>query len=752
MNSLQERLQAALGERYQVERELGHGGMATVFLANDPKHDRRVAIKVLRSDLAQSMGTERFEREIRLAGRLSHPNILPLFDSGSANGMLYYVMPYVSGHSLSDRLAREVQLPIPDAVEIARQVATALAHAHEAGFVHRDIKPENILLDGERALVADFGIARALEGEDREKLTQTGLAIGTPTYMSPEQTADSSRLDGRTDIYSLGCVLYHMLIGEPPFTGHSAQAVLVRHAVERIPNMRAVRDTIPPSLELVVNRAMAKSPADRFQTATKFAEALGTLDHTTVPVGPISAGKFRLGRKGWTLVAVGAALVVALQAIVALKPWRSGDVAPATDPNALLVLPSSITGPPDSTLRVMALGIPSMLSQLFSGEGGPRSVDWGTTDSLLGSMGAPGAELTTEATARIAGLVGAGLVLRSQIAPAGGGIVLTASLERLADRAVIARVDRVEGPQDSLVPLLNRLATELLVRSAGEPAERLPVLLATDLSAVRAYLSGQEAFAHGSFSLAAKRFGDALAIDSTFTLAALGLATTGGFVNDTLQVLGLTRAWATRSRLGPSDQTYLVALGGPRFPRPSTAAEELRAAEVAVRTAPDQMERWYQLGEKLFHAGPWLGLTNTRERATAAFRKVLSLDSLFVPALGHLLDLAGSDNDTASTRALGHQYFAIDSTGELADYYRWRIRLLIPGDSIGANVEARMNDLTPATLERMIDAAQLDGVALEDAITAATILRNRSSSSFDARYYDIKLREIALNRGRRAGE
>jgi TolB-like protein len=270
-----ERLQTALGDRYRVERELGAGGMATVFLAQDVKHDREVAIKVLHPELAASIGSERFDREIRLAAKLQHPHILGLYDSGAANGLLYYVMPFVKGESLRDRLNREQQLPIDDAIQIAVEVADALGYAHEHGVVHRDIKPENILLSGGHALVADFGIARAAASADTQKLTQTGVAIGTPLYMSPEQSVGEN-VGPTADIYSLGCVLYEMLSGSPPFTGPNARAIMARHAMTPVPGLQEVRASVPDEIEDAVMAALAKVPADRPQTAKQFCEIMGT--------------------------------------------------------------------------------------------------------------------------------------------------------------------------------------------------------------------------------------------------------------------------------------------------------------------------------------------------------------------------------------------------------------------------------------------------------------------------------------------
>ena len=288
------RLDTALGERYRVERELGRGATATVYLAQDLRHDRQVALKVLYPELAASLGPERFRREIAIASKLSHPNILPLYDSGGAGGLLYYVMPYVAGESLRDRLRREIQLPVAEALRIARQVADALGHAHTQGLVHRDVKPGNILLQGDHASVADFGVARAIETASSERLTETGLAVGTAFYMSPEQAAGRGRVDGRSDVYALGCVLYEMLAGEPPFTGSTSQAVVAKHMQAPIPDVRVVRPSAPRRLQRAIERALAKVPADRFATAGEFAEALdrsGTVPRVQVPNGrTIAAG------------------------------------------------------------------------------------------------------------------------------------------------------------------------------------------------------------------------------------------------------------------------------------------------------------------------------------------------------------------------------------------------------------------------------------------------------------------------------
>src|SRR5213593_1791199 len=257
MADLSERVRASLAGRYTIERELGRGGMATVYLARDLKHDRPVALKVLRPELAAVLGAERFLREIRLTAQLQHPHILTLIDSGEADDFLYYVMPYVEGESLRQRLEREGQLPLDEALRITRAIASALDFAHGRGVIHRDIKPENIMLHQGEPMVADFGIALAVSSAGRERLTETGLSLGTPAYMSPEQASAEPKLDGRTDQYSLACVLYEMLAGEPPYTGPTAQAIIAKRFSEPVPHLGVVR-AVPPGLELAVTRALAK--------------------------------------------------------------------------------------------------------------------------------------------------------------------------------------------------------------------------------------------------------------------------------------------------------------------------------------------------------------------------------------------------------------------------------------------------------------------------------------------------------------
>jgi serine/threonine protein kinase/tetratricopeptide (TPR) repeat protein len=277
VNELQQRLASGLTGRYEVERPLGEGGMAVVFLARDLRHERTVAVKVLRPDVSAEIGAERFLREIKMAARLTHAHILPVFDSGEADGLLFYVMPNMEGQSLRDRIEREGQLALEDALRITAEVASALDYSHRQQVIHRDIKPENILLHEGAALVADFGIGKAVSAG--KSITHTGLAVGTPAYMSPEQASGEMSIDGRSDLYSLGCVLYEMLVGEPPFTGPNAQAIIAKRFVSPVPSVKITRD-VPDVVEAALSRALSRSPADRYRTGADFADSLRSILRT----------------------------------------------------------------------------------------------------------------------------------------------------------------------------------------------------------------------------------------------------------------------------------------------------------------------------------------------------------------------------------------------------------------------------------------------------------------------------------------
>ena len=315
MSDIATRLITALADRYRIERELGAGGMATVYLAHDIKHARDVAIKVLHPDLGAALGGERFLTEIRTTARLQHPHILPLLDSGDADGLLYYVMPFIAGETLRSRLERERQLPIDDALLIAREVADALGAAHALGIVHRDVKPENILLQNGHALVADFGIALAVQSAGGQRMTQTGLSLGTPQYMSPEQAMGERTIDARSDIYALGAVTYEMLTGDAPFTGSSVQAIVARVLTEKPPSIRTVRDTVPAGAEQAVLRALSKLPADRFANTTDFVAALTSspqLTNAHSSSTPVANAASRSRRWPWVAATLGVTTVASL--------------------------------------------------------------------------------------------------------------------------------------------------------------------------------------------------------------------------------------------------------------------------------------------------------------------------------------------------------------------------------------------------------------------------------------------------------
>jgi tetratricopeptide (TPR) repeat protein len=486
---LLQRLRAALADRYTVERPLGAGGMATVYLATDLKQGRKVALKVLRPELAAALGAERFLHEIRITATLQHPNILPLFDSGQADDLLFYVMPWIEGESLQERLIHEKQLPLEDALRITSEVARALEYAHAHEVIHRDVKPANILLSGGQAILADFGIARAVTEAGGEKLTATGLALGTPAYMSPEQAAGGDGLDRRSDIYSLGCVLYEMLAGDPPFTGSSAQAIIARKSAEPAPRLRTVRDTVPPALDGVILRALARVPADRFATAAQFEKALahaaggGVTGHSWLGATNVSRA---LLRHRWLVPAV------ALAGVGAGAGWWATGRTP---------------------LDSRRVAVTAFVNQ--------------TGDAKLDGFGALASDVITRGLTETDAVEvvgsGASTAIRGRFYRQGERLQFTAEIADLRSGRVLAMIGPESAPVDTpsagLAALQSRvMGSVAMMFDRNYGMQGIVLGQPPRYEAYREYLAGEEAFYRGRMDSAETRFRRAVALDSTFHL------------------------------------------------------------------------------------------------------------------------------------------------------------------------------------------------------------------------------------------
>jgi serine/threonine protein kinase/tetratricopeptide (TPR) repeat protein len=623
---------AALAKRFRVERELGHGGMATVYLAQDLKPDRQVALKVLRLDLAAAVGSERFLREVRITARLNHPHILPLLDSGEADGFVYYAMPYVEGESLRDRLDREKQLPLDDALQIAREVADALSYAHSHDVVHRDIKPENVLLESGHATVADFGIARAITAAGGERLTETGIAVGTPAYMSPEQGAGSGEVDGRSDIYSLGCVLYEMLAGHPPFSGSSAQEVLARHSLDAVPLLTAARPTVPLAIHRAVNTALAKVPADRFRTAAQFAEALARKESAAMPAP--STPVARPSRRPWRLVLLGLA-GVAVGAVVLLNLPTHRET-PAYESTAIAVLPFenlSAEGPHAYFAGGLHDEILTQLSKLVALKVISRT-------SVMGYAGPH-----TPPLRQIASELGVGSVLEGSVQVEGERLRVNVEL---IDAATDAHLwaERYDRALDDAFGVQSDIA-EQIVGAVGltlGAAERRQLAAAptTNAEAYRLYLQGHEysirpGYLKHNLMIAQELYERALELDPEFALAHAALSQAHGqmywFRHDPSPGRA-ARQWAeadTALRLGPDLPQAHVAMGLAHSWGRRDYRRALDEFTIAQHGLPNDAELVQYVGAMHRHLGNW-------GEAVAAFEKAAQLDPRNA---GLLYDLGG---------------------------------------------------------------------------------------------------------------
>jgi tetratricopeptide (TPR) repeat protein len=717
------RLQDALADRYRLDRPLGHGGMATVYLAHDLKHDRDVALKVLRPELAAMIGPERFLREIATTARLSHPAILPLFDSGTDAGVCWYAMPYFSGKTLKDRLTAQGPLPVPEAVAVFRDVAGALEYAHQRGILHRDLKPANILLQDDRAVLADFGIALPVS-QGGERLTETGFSLGTPEYMSPEQALAAPDLDARSDVYALGCVLYEMLSGEPPFTGTTPQSVLARRLKDPVPRMPALRQ-VPPAIEVAIERALAREPEERFGSVTEFARAVEGLGGRRAPTA------WRRWLQPRLVVAM---LLLAVAGGVAV---RARHRTPTTfDPNLVAVLPARIVAP-GRTLDYLREGMLDLVAARLTGEGGPRAADARATLAALRSSG-------EDSAGALATRLGAGRLLDMSISGDGHRLTLTASLIAYPGGGRQPPVS-VEGPEDSLGALVDRLMIQVLALHAGERGSALTQV--TSLPAWRAYLRGKAAYRSGQYVASHAAFREALAADSAFTLAAL--ADESALIRAGMDGSGRSAmVYAHLDRLSSADSLWFFAIVGPRYPAASNIREQFAMLQSAASRLPDRADLWFALGDLQLHAGALIDLDHPVDQAARSFERALALDSSFALPIDHLLFVAYFRNDAAEVRRLMRLYVASDSLGDRMGYYRWRSAVAL-GDSVAvARERARFPTLPDPPLGFIIAIPQSDGIGLGDAMLADSILTARAATDGERRqaHYQHALLQLTMGR------
>jgi serine/threonine-protein kinase len=606
-----------IGDRYDIIAEIGRGGMATVYRARDRRHDRDVAIKILDAALCDAIGPDRFLREIQIEARLQHPHIIGLFDSGSVDGCPYYAMPYVEGESLRARLARERQLPVPEALRIAREVASALSYAHQHGVIHRDVKPANILLSSGVAMLADFGIARAATEVGGDELTQRGIVIGSPPYMSPEQASGSDTVDARSDVYSLGCVVYEMLAGEPPFGGRTTQAIMARHILERVPSLEVVRPGIPPGIAKAIEQALAKTPADRFATSDQFVAALD---------------RAASGRASRRPVVIGAAGGAAALVLAAAAFWPR---TPDLDRSKVVVFPLEERGVPPTDSGA-GTDVAVMIISALEHADPLRPLD--IRDRLSPEQSANAALVTAERRRSLARDRGAGVYTTGIIQMRHDSTTVILRLYDVAGDSLIA--SSTVGGTRAQIPL-HRLgidAVKELIPSLVDPGRQIDLTPIRDRSAgtIALYVQGEREYRRSNFRTALVLYERALGADSAMALAAVKGAQAASWVNDTGRTAALLHVAIDRDSLLPARYGHFAR--GWAAKSAGNADSALIWLERAERAAPGWAEALMALGETYYHLVPLRPRLDSL--AEAAFNAALASDSGFTPPLYHLTEIA----------------------------------------------------------------------------------------------------------------
>jgi serine/threonine-protein kinase len=684
MADLSQRLQDALGSAYRVEKELGGGGMSRVFVAEETRLARRVVVKVLPPDLALEMQVDRFNREIQLSASLQHPHIVPLLAAGGHQDLLYYTMPFVEGESLRARLSREGELPVRDAVRILKDVADALAYAHARNVVHRDIKPDNVLLSGNHAVVADFGVAKAVSQAKTESgLTSVGVALGTPAYMAPEQAAGDPNIDHRADIYAFGAMAYEMLTGRPVFTGMAPHQMLAAHVTEPVVPITDKRPALSPPLAELVMACLEKNPADRPQNAIEILQALENLatpSGSVAVTSPITTVRHVMRRPRNRALAVGAvALLLLLGGWLATRP-RS---APALDPNRVAVAPFDVIGP---ELQLWREGLVDVLSRSLDGAGPLRTVSPTLVVRRWAGRADPGAAQA------LGHATGARVVVFGGLIEAGSDSVrLTATVLDVQGPTVLGeielreRTDRMDRLADSLAVRvlreLGRTRAISVVRSASLGSRSVPAL--------KAFLQGEQFLRRSEWDSSLAYHQRAIALDSGFTLAWSHAGMAAGWqhsAGDSLSRTYKVRAGAMNHGLAPRESLIVQAesLAAVVYEGPAQLAGKwwtygrrlVATLDDAVRRYPNDPELWYMLGDARFHAGSLARVP--RRSSLDAFDRAIALDSAFTPSYVHAIPLALDFEGDAAGRRYAEAFLHAGAMGSYAQSTDLVLRLIDP--------------------------------------------------------------------------
>ncbi len=667
--------------------------MATVYLADDLRHERKVAVKVLRPDLAAALGAERFLREIKIAANLTHPHILPLHDSGEADGFLYYVMPYIEGDTLRERIEREGALPVSEVVRIIREVTDALALAHSQGVVHRDIKPDNVMLSGRHAMVMDFGVAKAVsEATGRNAITTVGVALGTPTYMAPEQATADPNVDHRADIYAVGVMAYELLAGRTPFQGATPQAVLAAHVTEEPDPVSKHRDQASGDLEALVMKCLAKQPADRWQSADEMLPHLETLATSsggltpagTMPVKAVSVPS--LARRVVVPIVILAAIITGVVWAGWLRPTRDTVSVVAT---RLAVFPFRVTGAADD-VGYLREGLVDLLSTALDGAGDVRALDPQTVLSAAGDD-----DLDLAGAREAADRIGAGMFILGSVTQVGAGRVqVTGSLYRGDDPDPI--VARATGSPDEVLELAGNLARQLLAGySATQPAriDSLGLLTTESIDALKAYLRGMNEYRNSRWASAQEAFETAVAIDSTFALAYYGISRAASWAErHEIATTAAETALRLGDRLSPRHRDLLQASLAFEQGRPEEAE---RYALNVVRAYPEEFDGWYLLGETRLHFGPFVG--RPLLEAKDPFDRAVAIDPGRGDAFQHAYDMALASHDIEQVEKLYRlraRMLGLDTTAPAVPRELHIARLLASGeDAATDSILATLDDV-----------------------------------------------------------